>query len=64
MIKVTTKNYQKPNELEILSLKISALFPGKSVEVIILVKNKLYPGNPNNYLFHKYKNLNLIVIIK
>ena len=60
MIKVTTKNYQKPNELEILSLKISALFPGKSVEVIILVKNKLYPGNP----FHKYKNLNLIVIIK
>ena len=60
----TIKKYQKPNELEILSLKISALFPGNSVEVIILLKINYTQVILTIISFHKYKNLNLIVIIK
>ena len=40
--------YQQPNKLECLSIKIYSFFSNKSVEVIMIVKNKFYPGDPNN----------------
>ena len=46
-----SKNYQQPNKLECLSFKISSLFSNIFVEVIIIVKNKLYPGDPGDELF-------------
>ena len=40
--KLRDKKYQQPNKLEYY------LFSNKSVEVIMLVKNQVYQGDPNN----------------